>query len=350
MATLSVCMIVKNEEQWLPKSLESIKNLADEIIIVDTGSTDKTKEIAKTYNAKIFDFKWDDDYADARNFSISKATSDWILWLDADETVSKKDHNYFKQIMKEEKFPIVVLEQRHYTNDKKNPQFKPVDDRYKKEAMGFEGYYPTLITRMFKNNMGLKFEGKVHETIDKSMQKLGLKFLRTDIPIHHYQNFKSDTMTKEKKEKYEKLLKEKENYDPSDLKNLHDLAVTHLQKNDLKKSFSYFRKIYDLDEGLLEPYLGMGIIWAKRGDYKRAIKFFLTAISKDTKKSIELTSPVETIRETILFNLAMCFLRTGEKPKAMQIFKDMIRLGSRFTPQIQDKLKELGISSNVKAS
>jgi len=94
----------------------------------------------------------------------------------------------------------------------------------------------------------------------------------------------------------------------------------------------------------------MGIIWAKRGDYKRAIKFFLTAISKDTKKSIELTSPVETIRETILFNLAMCFLRTGEKPKAMQIFKDMIRLGSRFTPQIQDKLKELGISSNVKAS
>jgi pentatricopeptide repeat protein len=347
--TISLCMIVKNEEEWLPQCLESVKDLVSEIMIVDTGSTDKTKEVAQKYGAKIFDFAWKDDFAAARNFSISKATGSWILWLDADETIAKKDHNYIRKIVVEEQFPIVVLEQRHYTNDTKNPQFRQIDDRYKDEAKGFSGYYPTLITRLFKNGLGLQFEGVVHETLDKSMQQLGLKFLRTDIPIHHYQNAKSEEGAKEKKKKYAQLLLEKEKTDPTDIKTLHDLAITHLQKQDLRAAFSYFRKIYDLDKDLLEPYLGMGLIWARRGDYQRAKKFFLAAMDKKTQRSIGLTSPVENVREVILFNLAHCFLKTGERGKALQVFKDMIRLGSRFTPQIQQKLKELGVQGKVKA-
>jgi glycosyltransferase involved in cell wall biosynthesis len=348
--TISLCMIVKNEQDWLEQCLASVKGLVDELIIIDTGSTDKTKEIATKHNAKLFDFEWKDDFAAARNFSISKATGDWILWLDADEAIAEKDHEYIKKFVREEQFPIVVLEQRHWTNDTKNPLFKPVDERYEKEAKGFKGYYPTLITRLFKNGLGLTFEGKVHENLDKSMQKLGLKFLRTDIPIQHYQNFKGDTMTKEKKEKYTKLLQEKEQNDPKDIKNLHDLAVTQMQKGDLKAAFSYFRKIYDLDNQLMEPYLGMGVIWAKRGNHKRAIKFFLNAMDIKTTKSVELTVPAPQVRETLLYNLALCFLHTGERPKAMQIFKDMLRLGTRFAPQIQQKLSEIGVKTNIKAS
>ncbi|MEK6867716.1 MAG: glycosyltransferase family 2 protein, partial [Nanoarchaeota archaeon] len=264
--SISLCMIVKNEEEWLQRCLDSVKGFVDEIIIVDTGSTDNTKEIAEKFRAKLFDFKWTDNFAEARNFSISKATGSWILWLDADETIAKKDHSILKKLVAEEQFPIIVLEQRHYTNDIKNPLFKKVDQLYLEEARGFLGHYPTLITRLFKNNVGLQFEGAVHETIDKSMQKLGLKFLRTDIPIHHYQNMKSDAQMKNKKEKYAQLLVEKEKSDPADIKTLHDLAITNLQKHDFKTSFSYFRKIYDLDSELLESYLGMGLIWAKRGD------------------------------------------------------------------------------------
>lgn len=342
-------MIVKNEEEWLSQCLESVKDLVSEIIVVDTGSTDKTKEIAKTFGAKVFDFVWTDDFAAARNFSISKATGSWILWLDADEKVAKKDHDYIRKIVQEEQFPLIVLEQRHYTNDTTNPQFRPIDERYKEEAKEFTGYYPTLMTRLFKNGLGLQFEGVVHETLDKSMQQLGLKFLRTDIPIHHYQHAKSIESAREKKKKYEQLLVEKEKTNPTDLKTLHDLAITHLQKQDLRTAFSYFRKIYDLDKEFLEPYLGMGLIWARRGDYQRAKKFFLAAMSKKTEKSIELSAPIANVREVILFNLAHCFLKTGERGKALQIFKDMIRLGSRFTPQIQQKLRELGVQGKVKA-
>lgn len=91
MISLSLCMIVKNEEKVLKRCLESVKNIVDEIIIVDTGSTDKTKDIAKKFTKNIYDFKWIDDFAAARNYSFSKATKEYIMWLDADDVILKKD-------------------------------------------------------------------------------------------------------------------------------------------------------------------------------------------------------------------------------------------------------------------
>lgn len=87
--TISVCMIVKNEEEVLARCLDCVKEFADEIIIVDTGSTDRTKEIAQKYTDHVYDFTWIDDFAAARNFSFSHATKDYILWLDADDVISE---------------------------------------------------------------------------------------------------------------------------------------------------------------------------------------------------------------------------------------------------------------------
>ena len=85
MATVSLCMIVRNEEDVLGRCLESVKDIVDEIIIVDTGSTDRTKEIAGRFTNTVYDFPWIDDFSAARNFSFSKATMDYQMWLDADE-------------------------------------------------------------------------------------------------------------------------------------------------------------------------------------------------------------------------------------------------------------------------
>jgi len=91
MATLSLCMIVKNEEAVLARCLSSAKDIADEIIIVDTGSTDKTKHIAKQFTRRVFDFTWIDDFAAARNFSFARATKDFIMWLDADDIITNEN-------------------------------------------------------------------------------------------------------------------------------------------------------------------------------------------------------------------------------------------------------------------
>ena len=90
---ISLCMIVRNEESYLPECLESVADVVNEIIIVDTGSTDNTKKIAESFGATVFDFTWVDDFSKARNYSLSKASNDWILYLDADERLDKNSIN-----------------------------------------------------------------------------------------------------------------------------------------------------------------------------------------------------------------------------------------------------------------
>ncbi|RKX21112.1 MAG: glycosyltransferase, partial [Candidatus Zixiibacteriota bacterium] len=95
--TISACMIVKNEEELLPGCLDSIRDLVDEIIIVDTGSDDKTMEIARSYGAKIFEQPWEGNFSKHRNYSMEQATSDWILIIDADE---KLDNSNLRSLVK----------------------------------------------------------------------------------------------------------------------------------------------------------------------------------------------------------------------------------------------------------
>ena len=85
MPTISLCMIVKNEEAYLARALKSVAGLVDEIIIVDTGSTDRTREIASGFTSKVCSFPWKDDFSDARNYSFSQASMDYCMWMDADD-------------------------------------------------------------------------------------------------------------------------------------------------------------------------------------------------------------------------------------------------------------------------
>lgn len=98
MITISLCMIVKNEERILSRCLDSVCDLVDEIIIVDTGSSDATKDIAAKYTDKIFDFRWIDDFSAARNFAFSKATKDYIYSADADEVIDEVNKERFRKL------------------------------------------------------------------------------------------------------------------------------------------------------------------------------------------------------------------------------------------------------------
>ncbi len=98
MVTISLCMIVKDEEDCLGRCLDSLKDLVDEMIIVDTGSTDRTKEIAKSYGAKVLDYEWKWDFADARNFAFAQATCDYIYSADADEELDEENQKRFRAL------------------------------------------------------------------------------------------------------------------------------------------------------------------------------------------------------------------------------------------------------------
>lgn len=148
MISISLCMIVKNEEKILERCLSSVHDLVDEIIIVDTGSTDDTKQIARKFTNHIYDFKWIDDFAAARNFSFSKATKDYQMWLDADDILEDEDREKFKilkhkitsdidvvltrynSVFDENNIPVVTHERERLVKTKNNYKWiEPVHER-----------------------------------------------------------------------------------------------------------------------------------------------------------------------------------------------------------------------------
>ncbi len=150
MSTISLCMIVRDEEDVIGRCLESAADLVDEIIIVDTGSTDRTKEIAAKYTEKIYDFLWIDDFAAARNVSFAHANCDYCMWLDADDVLMEPDRQEFVNL-KERLGPGVdaVMMQYHTGFDA--------------EGRVTFSYYRE---RIVKNRVGMWWKGAVHEAIE----------------------------------------------------------------------------------------------------------------------------------------------------------------------------------------
>ncbi|MGN0807695.1 MAG: glycosyltransferase [Candidatus Coproplasma sp.] len=140
-------MIVKDEERTLSRALSGIASVADEIIIVDTGSTDKSVEIAKQFTDKVFNFDWCDDFSAARNYSFDKATCDYIMWLDADDVVTDKNAQIIKALKATDGFDVAFLKYACAFDKDGNPTFI-----YFRE-------------RIFRRSLGLKWEGAVHEAI-----------------------------------------------------------------------------------------------------------------------------------------------------------------------------------------
>src|SRR3989338_4807092 len=209
MPSISLCMIVKNEADFLEQCLNSVKEIADEIIIVDTGSTDSTKEIAKKFNAKIIEHKWNNDFSEARNISLQNAAKDWILVLDADETISKEDLSRIKILIKNKEYDGYMLIQRTYTNDSSSQKWVASKNDAYEESKPYAGWIYSGITRLFRNKENMRFEYHVHETVMNAIKKAKGKIGITQIPIHHYGKVRSKGYVEQKSNLYLELGKRK---------------------------------------------------------------------------------------------------------------------------------------------
>lgn len=151
MATISLCMIVKNEELVLRRCLDCIKDLMDEIIIVDTGSTDSTKKIAYKYTDKVYDYQWKDDFAAARNYSFSKATMDYIYVADADEIIDEENQKRFRSL-KAALLPEVEIVQMKYCNQLEYGSVYNFDSEYR--------------GKLYKRLRTFQWIDPIHETVN----------------------------------------------------------------------------------------------------------------------------------------------------------------------------------------
>lgn len=221
---LSLCMIVKNEEKNLSASLDSIKPIADEIIIVDTGSKDKTLEIAKKYADLLIQIPWDDDFSKARNISLEEATGEWILVMDADEIFCQEDMEALKEI---------ILQKQEYEGF-----FIKVINR-KKQIFGEEEESFSAL-RLFKNRKTYRFSGAIHEQIGYSIPSEKLAF--TSIRIIH-QGHHNPAKNKERSKRNIRILEKELTNEPDHPFHRFNLGVEYMALHQFKKAIEQLEAI-----------------------------------------------------------------------------------------------------------
>jgi len=222
-------MIVKDEEDNLPRCLDSVRGVVDEIIIVDTGSTDRTVEVARRYGARVYPFEWCDDFAKARNEALRHATGEWILVLDADEALDPRDRRGLRRLLRDREASAFLV----------NIQ-SPVEDRPSGRAV------INPFPRLFRNGLGLQFEGRVHEQLSPSIARVGGLVKPTLLRIHHrgYRGTTADLTAK--RERNRRLLEKQIAEHPDDALSHFHLGEVHALEGRWEEAMACYKKALGL--------------------------------------------------------------------------------------------------------
>lgn len=366
--TISLCMIVKNEEEHLPKALNSVKDAVDEIIIVDTGSTDNTVEIAKSFGAKVYFYKWNDDFASARNEALKHATCDWILSMDADDEMRSEDILRLKEYLKSTDALGVSI-----------PIFSELEDR----SLNMKNTTVNYLVRVFKNDPRIRFSRRIHEYVDQSIYNIGGRIERIDIPVFH-KGYLDQEVLRKKTERNKKLVELALEENPEDHSLWVYLGKTYVILNELDKAEECYRKAIDIvgvdnkkyaslfflqsayvdlalllfdrdrieeavelfdkamkiDPNFPDTYYYLGMAYYNKGMFREAYESFKKVFQVDVNKSVFSISHLGIRGEITLTMLQATALQLG-------MYKEAIEYGSRVlevNPQNAPVLNNMGVA------
>ncbi|NPV91335.1 MAG: glycosyltransferase [Firmicutes bacterium] len=226
MITISLCMIVKNEEDTLERCLSSVPGIFDEIIIVDTGSIDQTKEVARKFTDKIYDFEWIDDFSAARNYSYDQASMEYIMWLDADDVVSPEDRTKLKDLKETLDSGVDVVMMKYNTG-------------FDAEGNVTFSYYRE---RLSKRSRNFKWCEPVHELLEK-----GGRIINADIAITHQKAH--SPATDRNIRIYERIISEGKELSP---RGLYYYARELENNRRYEDAIKYFGRFLDSGKGWVE--------------------------------------------------------------------------------------------------
>lgn len=257
MATISLCMIVKNEERVLQRCLDCVKDLMDEIIIVDTGSTDSTKQIALKYTDKVYDYEWQDDFAAARNYSFSKASMEYIYVADADEIIDEENQKRFADL-KAVLLPEIEIVQMKYCNQLEHGSVYNFDTEYR--------------GKLYKRLRTFQWVDPIHETVN-----LEPVVFDSDIEIIHKPLEKHD---RRDFENFEKLVKRGEVLSKKLLLMYAKELMIAGKKDDFVKAEPLFQRALK-QERSSEEYQAADCVLARKAQLVGNIQAFFHACLKE---------------------------------------------------------------------
>ena len=366
--TLSACMIVKNEEKLLPQCLNSIKGVVDEIIIVDTGSTDRTVEIAKSYGAKVYHHPWTGNFSESRNHSIKYATCDWIMIVDADEELEKEDIPLLRTALRNKESITIIFQVLSYLPN---------------------GISKNASQRIFRRGKG-HYDGIVHNQLICEGNALV-----TQIRLYHYGYNLGKEQMKKKHKRTEDLLKQQISEDPGNVYALSNLIrIYRCQKkwDDVIKTaeealnldphprnvneLAYQMILCDMTYSLLEigqavraEKIGMelirsypenidgqfymGNVCLSRGDYQRAIRHYmkyLRLVEQDAQQRLKFTALIIDSYESqaqAWNNAGSCYIHLDQLDKAAMAFRNALKHDNKLPMYHENLARTLSTQGKV---
>lgn len=316
--TISLVMIVKNEEADLPECLESVAGFVDEMVVVDTGSTDRTVEIAESFGAKVVRFEWTGSFADARNISLEHATGDWCLWLDADERIHEGDAPRLRELARMTWHETFQMLETNFTTS---------------EESGGAGQ-THLTKRMWRNRPWYRFEGIIHEQLSQSFPShLPERNLLPGVRIDHYGYMKERRFERGKIERNIKLLEQELAESPSPF-TYYNLGAEYSFLEDYAKARGYYEQAL---EGLRQiPD------WTDPGKYQITplLLVRLAAALRFTEPAAARTHIAEALEvypdhTDLVFELALLEHQEGNIDECLDALEHCLELGDadpRYCP------------------
>ncbi len=310
---ISLCMIVKNEVNNIGRCLNSVRHLADEIVVVDTGSEDETPVMAAIYGARVVSFKWVDDFSAARNYGIGQAKYPWILVLDADECLADGDCKKIRALVADSPrqnmgFSIMT---RNYTRLANIVGWQPNDGRYPELEAGC-GWFPSWKVRLFRNSPEVQFRYPVHERVDPALKEAGAEIRKADVVVQHYGSL-DQVKAIAKAEKYYHLAMaklEKMRRDPAALR---ELAVQAAELEKWEQAVELWSALLALRPDWTEACVNLAGAYWNMQRYDKTVEFATRAIDldKDCKEAH--------------FNLAIGLLMQAKAGEALEILEVLTR-------------------------
>lgn len=310
--TLSLCMIVRNEQAGLGACLNTAKSMVDEIIVIDTGSGDRTRDVARIFGAHTYKFQWCDDFSAARNLSLEKASGDWVLILDADEVIASEDqHKIRNLIMQHQSHPAAFsIVTRNYTHLANAVGWQANAGEYPGYEAGV-GWFPSQKIRLFPRRESLEFRYPVHEMVDPSVREAGLPIASCDVCIHHYGHL-NEARNLQKAKTYFQLGYAKLDQLGEDAAAIRELAVQAGQLEYWPESLSLWQKLLHIHPDFSEAYVNMaGACW-QTAQYEQALEH--------ARKAASLAPEQKEAH----FNIAVSMLLMGRASDAAGILKELV--------------------------
>lgn len=343
---ISLCMIVKNEEKYLPGCLKTVHGLVDEIIVVDTGSTDRTMEIARHYGAKIYEHPWQNDFSLHRNQSIDYATGDWILILDADEELDPSEHNLIRSAIKRKNIDAITF---------------VVYNKIQSGRVGFLNSH-----RMFRNGKGYHYSGIVHNQLIMDGSSLS-----SQLKVYHHGYGLSDEQMRAKGRRTEALLMKQleenpdnafahfnlaqiyrglgepqksldhalrviEQLSPENIDRRHvyvmaldQIGCAYVGLEQLDKAKEHFYKALEIKEDYLDPLFNLGYVYSREGNFDKADELFKRYLAVREKFSehrewIGLILNNLNSQFAVYYGLGLSQIYRNNPAKALEYFKETI--------------------------